>query len=138
MARAPYFGLTTSPETVTLKFRFQINGTSDPDACLPAFQGVSDVTRNAAGVFDVTFTEKYPTYIGHTGSVMGDSGATLGLIVQGSDPADYSSTTGVLRVRTVDTYTDATPAPADPVDNDWVFLEVTFCRRSNLCPSGSI
>ena len=137
MPLAPYLSQTNLAEEVTVKFRFLINGTSDPDALMPHMKGVSEVTRSGPGVFVATMSEKYPVFLGLTGNVMGDSGATLGLVVQG-DFAGYDSATGLLTFRTVDTYTDATPAAADPTDNDWVYVEATFCRRSTLCPSGAI
>ena len=137
MPLAPYLSQTNLAEEVTVKFRFQINGTSDPDALVPHMKGVTDVARSGVGVFAATMADKYPIFVGLTGNVMGDSGATLGLVVQG-DVAGYVASTGVLTFRTVDTYTDATPAAADPTDDDWVYVEATFCRRSTLCPSGAI
>jgi hypothetical protein len=119
-----------APELETVKFRFQINGTSDPDFALPKL-GITDVVRSGAGVFAVTFDRKYPTMVGLTGNVMGDDGVSLGLAVQAA-VTDYVAATGVLTVRTVDPYTDATPAAADPTDNDWVYLEVTFSRTTAL------
>jgi hypothetical protein len=124
--------MVSSPELVTVKFRFQIEGTSDPDNLFPGYQGVTNVVRDgAAGKFIVTFAEKYPAFVGCVGTVMGDSDASLGLVVQ-AHVGDYSATAGTLTVYTVDTYSDATPAAADPVDEDWVYLECTFCRYSNM------
>lgn len=138
MARKEEPVLVNSKEQVKVSFRFQHASGTDPDALVPYNAGVSNVTRSGAGVFLVTLDNIYPVYIGHMGSVGGDSGATLGLIVQGGHPDDYNATTGVLTVRVVDTYTDATPAAADPADDDWVYVEATFCRRSNMAPSGAI
>lgn len=134
-----YSDLVSSPELVTHKFRFQINSTNDPDAILPALSGVTDVTRTSAGVFAITFAQKYPVFIGATGAVMSVTAGQVsyGLIVQ-TTPGSYSTTTGILTVHVVDPYADATPAAVDPTDDDWVYLEVTFCRKSQLAPSGSI
>lgn len=128
-----------SPEQVTLKFRFQSagTGTTDPDFIVPANCGVTDIDQSAAGVWAITLTEKYPVFIGLTGHVMCASGVGLGQIVQAA-VADYVASTGVLTVRTVDPYTDASPAAADIADNDWVYIEATFCRKSNMAPSGAI
>src|SRR5690348_3352983 len=138
MALAPYVMMSESPELVKLCFRFQINGTSDPDACVPA-GAVLDVDRTAAGTFEIELpaNKRPPTFIGATGSVMGDDGVSLGLIVQAAVDG-YVAATGKLTVRTVDTYTDATPAAADPTDNDWVYIEATFCVRTSLSPSAAI
>lgn len=128
-----------SPEQVTLKFRFQSagTGTTDPDFIVPANCGVVDIDQSAAGVWAITLDEKFPVFIGLTGSVMAASGVGLGLAVQAA-VADYVPSTGVLTVRTVDPYTDATPAAADVADNDWVYVEATFCRVSVLAPSGAL
>lgn len=130
MSRAPYLSQTAAPDQTTLRFRFQINGTTHPDFVMPGGL-VKDITRGAAGVFAIQLPDgvRPPVFTGLVGMVMGDSGATLGLIVQ-CELADYVVATGVLTVRTVDTYTDATPAAADPVDNDWVYINATFQTRT--------
>lgn len=138
---APYLAQTEGAEQVEACFRFQINGTSDPNFLFPSNMAhvVSDVTRNAAGVFDVTFAlgHRWPGLVAVGGSVMTASGAGLGLIVQ-SAVADYDASTGVLRVRTVDPYTDATPAALDPADDDWVCLRVVFQRRTQFSSTVAI
>src|SRR5574342_66363 len=121
---------TNVPESEVVRFRFQINGTSDPDFCFPK-SGITDIVRSGAGVFAITFDRKYPAFVGGNGMVMGDDGVSFGLIVQ-TTPADYVANTGILTVRTVDPYTDATPAAADPTDNDWVFVEAVFSRTTAL------
>lgn len=131
-----------SPEQVTLKFRFQINGVSDPDAIVPANCGVTDVTRTSEGLFAITLDEKFPVFIGATGTVMGTGATSLGMVVQCA-PGDYVASTGVLSVSTIDpseagTAPETTGAVDDPTDNDWVYIEATFCRKSGLAPSGSI
>lgn len=137
--RAPYMETVTSPELVVVKFRFQINGTSDPDAILPKYQGVTEITRTSAGVFAITFAEKFPVFLGMVGNVMSVTAGQVsyGLIVQ-TTPGSYSATTGILTVHVVDPYADATPAAVDPTDDNWVYLQCTFCRRNGLVPSGSI
>jgi hypothetical protein len=131
--------LTGSPELVTYKFRFQSagTGTTDADFIVPAACGVKAVDQTAAGVWAIEFIEHHPTFVGMVGTVMVASGVGFGQVVQAA-PADYSATTGILTVRTVDTYSDATPAAADVADNDWVYCEVTFCRRNDLAPSGAL
>lgn len=134
MALAPYLAQTTSPELVRVCFRFQINGTSDPDALFPSAQGVTNVVRDSAGVFTITFAEKWPALLGCVGMVM-EATPAHDLIVK-ADLADYSSTNGTLAVTVVGA--DGSSAAEDPPDNDWVYLECTFCRRNNLQASGSI
>lgn len=133
--RAGYCDTVTSPEVERVVFRFQINGTSDPDLLVPGFQGVSDVTHVSAGVFDVTFETKYPTFIGALGTVM-EATPTHDLLVKVSGPGAYSATTGILRVTIVGA--DGTPAAEDPVDNDWVFVEAFMGRRSGMHASKAI
>lgn len=131
--------LAGSPELVTINFRFQINGTSDPDAVVPGNALVTNVTRTSAGVFAVTFGEIFPVFIGANGAVMSVTAgeASYGLIVQ-TTPGSYSTTTGILTVHVVDPYTDATPAAADPTDNNWVYVSATFCRKSTMAPSAAV
>lgn len=127
--RGGYCDTTTSPEVERVIFRFQINGTSDPDVLLPGFQGVTDVTRaGSAGAFDVTFATKYPVMLGFLGTVLEGTPAN-DLIVKVS-AVGYNSTTGVLRVTVVGA--DGTPIAEDPVNDDWVFCEVFFARRSGM------
>lgn len=131
--------LSGSPELVTLKFRFQSagTGTTDPDFIVPASCGVRSIDQSAAGVWAITLIEKFPLFVGLVGSVMCSSGVGFGQVVQAA-AADYVASTGVLTVRTVDPYTDATPAAADVADNDWVYVEATFCRRNGLAPTGAL
>lgn len=125
--------LTGSPELVKLSFRFQIDGTNDPDNVRPAGI-VTDITRTSDGLFAITFAEKYPVFIGLVGSVL-EATPAHDLIVK-SSVAAYSSTTGILSVTVVGA--DGSTAAEDPADNDWVYVEATFCRNSTLAPSGSI
>lgn len=129
-----YSDLVNSPEQVTIKFRFQINGTSDPDNVVPALSGVTEVTRTSAGLFVVTFAEKWPVFIGATGSVL-EATQAHDLIVKTS-VAGYVPSTGLLTLTVVGA--DGSTAAEDPPDNDWVYVEATFCRRSGLAPSGAI
>lgn len=129
-----------SPEQVCINFRFQINGTSDPDALLPYNSVVSNVTRASEGLFNVTLTELYPTFICGSGSIFGAT--ANGLTVEF---VSWTASTGVLVVRTVDpsegatgTEADAPAAIDDPPDNHWVCVQAVFCRRNNLAPSGAI
>ena len=126
--------LGVSPELVKVCFRFQINGTSDPDNILPAACMVSNVTRTSAGLFSITFIEKFPVCIGFTGSVL-ESTQAHDLIVKSSAGA-YSATTGITTVTVVGA--DGSTAAEDPADNDWVYCEFLFCRRNDLAPSGAL
>ncbi len=138
MSLAPYVAMTLTGEEVTLRFRFQVNGTSDPDFQYPA-GAVSDVVRTGAGVFEITLPAGFrpPGMVGCGGHVLGDDGVSLGLQVQAAQDG-YVASTGKLTVRTVDPYTDATPAAADPTDNDWVYVEATFIRRDALSRTGTV
>jgi len=137
MSRSLFSGpLTNAPELVVLRFRFQINGTSDPDFIVPVNSGVSEITRSSAGVFVATLEEKFPVFFGVLGGVIGPSGGSA--INDQSVKATidgYVASTGLLTFTVVDA---GTAAAADPTDNSWVFVEATFCRRSGLLPSGAI
>lgn len=135
--RAPYTEMVTSPELVVVKFRFQVQaagGGNHPDVLRPASQGVTDVVNISAGVYDIYFAEKYPVFLGMVGTVL-EATPAHDLIVKCS-VAGYSATTGILRVTVVGA--DGSTAAEEPADNDWVYIEATFCRRNQLVPSGSI
>lgn len=132
--RAGYCDTTTSPEVERVVFRFQINGTSDPDVLVPGFQGVTDVTRVSAGVFDITFETKYPTFIGMLGHVL--EGTPAHDLILKTSAVAYSATTGILRVTVVGA--DGSTAAEDPINDDWVFCEVFFGRRSGMHASKAI
>lgn len=137
----PYIAMTEGAEQVKLCFRFQVNGTSDPDFLYPSNMSavVVDVDRTAAGTFEIELGQghRWPGFVGGGGFVMGDDGVSLGLEVQCA-VSDYTASTGKLVVRTVDPYTDATPAAVDPTDNDWVYVELCFQRREMFNTSVAI
>lgn len=131
--------LSNAPNLVTLKFRFQVNGTSAPDALVPANCGVTDVTYDdTPKAFTITFDEKFPVFIGGFCSVMPGAPETAGNadFLLSMDVADYSSTNGTLVVYSVGV--DGTTAAEVPPDDSWIYCELTFCRRSTQAPSGSI
>lgn len=121
--------LSGTPEQATLDFRFQINGTSDPDFLVGCEGLVSDVVRAGVGDFDITFGVKYPTMLTCHVTVADSVGDMVGFDV------GYNSATGVLSINTFDT---ETPAAADPTDDSWVHVSVTFCRRSQMAPTVAI
>lgn len=126
-----------SPEQVTVKFRFQAAaaGGDDPDFIVPHLCGVTDVVRNAtAGQYEITFAEKFPVFIGMVGTVL-EAEETNDFVVK-CGAGDYDSSTGVLTVQVVGL--DGAVADEDVVENDWVYIEATFCRKSALAPSGAI
>lgn len=135
---APYVPASFTPEVVETHFRFQINGSSDPDVAFPSGQ-IVNVVRQAAGDFDVELPKhmRYENFLGLTGTVQGDSGNSLGLVVQ-NEIADWDADTGVLTVYTVDTYSDTSPAAADPTDDDWVYVRAVFLRRNTLAKTEAI
>lgn len=138
MARAFFPApLSGSPELVTLKFRFQVGATggAEPDFIVPAACGVSGVTRDgSAGVYTITFIEKFPVFIGCLGHVM-EATPAHDLIVK-ADVADYDASAGTLAITVVGV--DGGTAAEDVIENDWVYMEVTFCRRNGLAPTGAI
>lgn len=132
--RAPFNEVVTSPELVVVKFRFQINGTSDPDFVVPGSQGVTEVTRTSAGLFVVTLAEKYPTFVGAVGTVL-EATQAHDLICKFS-VAGYVASTGKLTFTVVGA--DGSSAAEDPADNDWVYVEATFGRRSGMHAQAAI
>lgn len=131
MAKQSYPGLRGGPEEVTLNLRFQINGTGDPDAYFGSGGLVTDIVRDGAGAFSITLDKNYrfqDVIVCHVG-VEDD------LDVDGKY-ISWTQSTGVLVVNTVQY--DGTPAAADPADDSWVHVSVTFCRRTSLATSQSI
>lgn len=131
MAKVPYPGLRGGPEEVTLNFRFQINGTSDPDAFFGSGGLVTDVVRDGVGAFTITLDANYR----FTNVITCHVSAEDDLDVTGRY-ISWTQSTGALVVNTVQH--DGTPAAADPADDTWVHVSVTFCRRANLASSQSI
>ena len=125
MSFAPYMLMSAGPEVVFHVFRFQINGTSDPDFQMPA-GAVVDVVRQDAGDFDIEYKEKFPVLLGVMGSVM-EATPEHDLQVK-ADLADYDASTGVLSISIVGA--DGTPIDEDPADDDWVFVVAAFGKRN--------
>jgi hypothetical protein len=131
MAKQPYPGLRGGPEEVTVNFRFQIDGTSDPDAFFGSGGLVTDIVRDGAGAFSITLDKNYA----FTNVVCAHVSVEDDLDVAGK----YISWTGSTRVLVVNTVVhDGSPAAGDPADDSWVHVSVTFCRRTNLATSQSI
>lgn len=132
---APYLAMTEGMEQIDCKFRFKVNSTSDPDFLFPSSMShvVSDVTRADVGEFVVQFAlgHRWPALVGGTGHVMSDSGVGFGALVQFT-VEDYDAAAGTLTLRVVDPYSDGTPAAAEPTDNDWIYLDLVFMRRTQF------
>lgn len=138
MALAPHFALVQAPELVTVKFRIQSAGaaTNAPDFQVPA-GSVSAATHASTGVYTVTMREKYPTFIGGVGTVMtADTASAGGDATIHMAVGDYDSSTGVLTFRVVSA--DGSSAVEAVADNEWIYLELTFCRNSTLAQSGAV
>lgn len=133
-----YSDLVNSPEQVTLNFRFQSAGgqPTAPDFLVPGNCGVSDITQAATdGIFTITFSEKYPVFIGGHGSVMHATNANDQIVK--IDVADYSASAGTLIVQVIGALHDTAVAEAVPAD-DWVYLSLTFCRRNGMAPTVAV
>jgi hypothetical protein len=137
MALAPYLPLVQAPELITLKFRIQFAATTgDPDFQVPA-NSIATATADTGGVYSLTLNEKYPVFVGGFGSYMAADGTADAYVVN-ILPSGYDSDTGVLTVTLFTDDGDGTYTAENGIDNDWLYLELTFCRRSTLCPSGAI
>ncbi len=125
-----------SPEQVTLKFRFQSAGaaTNAPDFIVPASCGVDSITHASTGVYAIQFSEKFPVFLGMVATVLEATEVNDYVIKCGV--GDYDTATGILTVTCVGL--DGSVAAEAVVDNDWVYMEVTFCRRSAMAPTGAI
>lgn len=131
MALPPFPFLTVGPERVQVDFRFQINGTSDPDNVVATAGLIDDITRDSIGVFTVTLSKyfRFTDLITCHASVAGDL----------TDDAKYVSwdpDTGALVLNTV--LQDGTQAVDDPADDSWVHVTAVFCRRQNMNPTLSV
>jgi hypothetical protein len=136
MALAPYIPLVQAPELITLKFRLQYTSADKADFQCPA-KSIASNTHTSTGLYTMTFNEKYPVFIGGFGHVMtAIAGVGTDDLSVRIDVAGYVPTTGVLTYSVVGL--DGTTAVEDVPDNDWIYFELTFCRRSTLCPVGAI
>lgn len=130
MSLAPFMMMSAGPEVVAVVFRFQAGATggAEPDFQVPA-GAVSNVTRDgSAGVYTVTFKEKYPVFLGMVGAVH-EATPAHDLIVK-CDVADYDATAGTLALTVVGV--DGGTAAEDVIENDWVFLVAYFMRIKTL------
>lgn len=125
--RAP--ALSGTPEEICLRFRFQINGTSNPDFLVGCQGLISDVVRDDVGDFSVVFNLKYSTMVNCHITVEDSVGDMIGV------PVSWTGSTGTLALTTFDT---ETPAAADPTDDSWVHVTLTLCRRSQLAPTVAV
>lgn len=129
MARQEYPALAGAPETVTHKFRFQVNSTSDPDNFVGGSQTVTDIVRDDVGEFSITFANFYPLFIEAGFGRLG-SGEQAQII----EVLSYTASTGVLVIQCL---SDAGIAE-EPTDDDWITCSVTFSRRNSMNGSISI
>lgn len=133
---APYVPMVQAPELITLKFRIQLaGGTDNPDVQVPA-NSIKDAVAATGGVYTLEMNEKYPVFVGGFGSYM--CAAEDNVFHVNILPSDYDSATGILTVTLFTDDGDGTYTAENGVDDDWVYFELTFCRRSSLCPSGAI
>lgn len=140
MALAPYIPLVQAPELITLKFRIQLAAsTGNPDFQVPA-NSIKDAVAATGGVYTLELNEKYPVFVGGFGYVMAEAIGSSSDVYRPVNitPDGYDSTTGVLTVTLLTDDGDGTDTAENGQDNDWVYFELTFCRRSTLCPTGAI
>ncbi len=120
------------PEVVCLDFRFQIDGTSDPDllVCQPGV--IDSIAYTATGVYTITLTEGYwyPKLI--TGHASVDSTG----ITDDVKFTSYTPSTGVVVLQGV--LQDGSQAAAVITDDAWVHVTLKFCSELYLCETSDI
>lgn len=137
---APYVPMVQAPELITLKFRIQLAAsTGNPDFQVPA-NSIADATAETGGVYTLTMNEKYPVFVGGFGHVMAEAIASTADVYRcvNITPDGYDSATGILTVTLLTDDGDGTDTAENGQADDWVYFELTFCRRSTLCPVGAI
>jgi hypothetical protein len=128
--------LTNEGNLVTLKFRLQYTSAGAADFVVPA-GAIASNTRTSTGLYTLTLNEMYPVFLGGLANVMTqDTASAGGDAIVHFFPTDYAPTTGVLTYRVVSG--DGSSAVEDVADNDWIYFELNFARRSTGCPSGAI
>lgn len=130
MSLAPFMMMSAGPEVVAVVFRFQAGaaGGAEPDFQVPA-GAVRNVIRGAsAGLYTITFNEKYPVFLGLVGSVH-EADPVNDFDVK-ADIADYDASAGTLDVYVVGY--DGAVAAEDVVEDDWVFIVAYFMRVKTL------
>lgn len=140
MSLAPYIPLVQAPELLTLKFRVQLAATTNnPDFQVPA-NSIKDAVAATGGVYTLEMNEKYPVFVGGFGHVMCEAIGSPAAVYRcvNITPDGYDSATGILTVTLLTDNGDGTDTAENGVADDWVYFELTFCRRSTLCPSGAI
>lgn len=125
-----------SPEQVVLRFRLQYTTNGEADFQVPA-GAVSSNTRTGTGVYTLTLNALYPVLVGGEAKHMtaGTGAAVADLMVKFA-PEDYVASTGVLTYRV--TSLDGAAAVADVPNDEWVYFELVFAKRSAGAPTGAL
>ena len=123
MALQPYSALHGGLEEVVLNFRFQVNGTSDPDFIVQANGFVTDITYAADGTFTCTLHQnfRYQILIKADCSLQDDKANDIEFV-------SYTQSTGAVVLQGIDR---DTPADTVPTDDTWVHVTLVFCRRND-------
>ncbi len=128
--------LTNEGNLVTLRFRLQYTSADKADFVVPA-GAIASNTHTSTGLYTLTLNEFYPVFVGGHATVMtAIAGAATADLRVSLDVAGYVPSTGVLTYNVVGQ--DGTSALEDVPDNDWVYFELTFARRSTGAPTGAI
>lgn len=129
---APYTQLNAQPELITLDFRFQVDGTNDPDSYVGIAGMVDSIVYSATGVYTITLNQAYrfPKLLVAHASV--DS---VGLTTDVRFTS-YTFATGVVVLQGV--LQDGSTAAAVVTDDAWVHVTLKLCRRTDLCPTLAI
>lgn len=112
--------------------------TGNPDFIVPA-GALYDATADTGGVYSLVLNEWFPVFVGGFGVVMQEAvGSTADVYRVNIAPGDYDPTTGTLEVTLLTDDGDGTETAENGQADDWVYFELTFCRRSQLAPSGAL
>ncbi len=139
MALAPYLQMVNAGDLVTVKARIQSAGaaTNAPDFQVPAGT-FSAATHASTGVYTVTMAQglRFPVFLGGFGHVMTADVANAGGDALVHIAADgYVASTGVLTFQV--TSADGSTAVEAVADDEWIYLELNFCRKTSSATNAS-
>lgn len=124
MSLGTYPAVHGGREEVVLNFRFQVNGTSDPDFIVQSNGFVTDIAYAATGVFTCTLASnhRYQALISYNAKLQDDLANDIEL-------TSYTQSTGAVVLQGFDR---ETPAATVPTDDTWVHVTLVFCRRNDF------
>lgn len=129
---ALYRGATNIDRTFTQHFRFQVNGTSDPNFIIPAVgeaSGVLTIDYTATGIYTVVLNRAL-------GQLVTIHCSTLGAAAASNEKVHAVSWTAATKTLVLQSVLNDTATVLD--DDTWVCVSITWARYAGDAASGAL